>query len=121
VKHQLDPVKAKLAAQIIRDQEQRLETLEAENQELTEKTAKFERERECLTIAHKLAEIGRIPNDFGSILEKAASIADSDKDIEVIKEAIDMSQNNFDLGQLGEDGPSDGNEDAITNYLLSLT
>ena len=116
-----DPTKAKLAAKIIKSQSKELDELRVKTANLEEEVSKFKRFEECIKIAYSLSEIGRISKDFGSILEKAESIASSDKDLSVIKEAIDMTQNNFDLGSPDNSRPGvGGGIDAITEALMSL-
>lgn len=117
---QLDPTMAKLAAKIILDQEARIAELEKDASNASNELLRLRREKECLKIAHKLAEIGRISSDFTSISEKADSLAESDKNLEVVKEAIDVAQNNFDLGHVDESTPSSGGYDAITEALMGL-
>ena len=116
-----DPSRAKLAAQIIKSQQNELESAKEKIAALEDEVSKLQRFDECIKIAHQLSEIGRISKDFGSIIEKAESIANSDKDLSVIKEAIDMAQNNFDLGSIDNSKPGlGGGTDAITEALISL-
>jgi len=116
----LDPTRAKLAANIIKSQRDELDSANVKVAELSKDIEQLKRYQECVKIAHQLSEIGRIPKDFGSILEKADSLASSETKLEVIKEAIDMAQNNFDLGSPDNTKLVGGKTDAITEVLMSL-
>jgi 23S rRNA-/tRNA-specific pseudouridylate synthase len=116
----LDPTKAKLAAKILKQQRAELSSAIEKNAELAKELEQLKRQQECVKIAYQLSEIGRIPKDFASILEKAGSLAESDTKLEVIKEAIDMAQNNFDLGSLDNTKLVSGRTDQLTEVLMSL-
>lgn len=115
----MSPEMAKEASRILRSQLERIEGLEKQATKLSEENAAYRRREECLKIAHQLSEIGRIPKDFGSILERAEKLAASDKDLSVIKEAIDMAQSDFELGTVAHSKPGLGpGTDPITAALL---
>lgn len=115
-----NPTKAKLAAKIMKQQIADLSSAYEKNAELSKELDQLKRQQECVKIAYQLSEIGRIPKDFASILEKAGSLAESDTKLEVIKEAIDMAQNNFDLGSLDNTKLVSGRTDQLTEVLMSL-
>ena len=99
----LDPQVAKTAAVLLRKQQVEIHRLEKVASEKETRVAQLERFCECLKIAHQLSEIGRIPKDFVSIEKRAETLAASDKDLSVVKEALDMSMGAFDLGTVSSD------------------
>jgi hypothetical protein len=115
----LSPEMAKQASVMLRKQAAYIEQLEKNAASMQAEHAKLLRERECLKIAHQLSEIGRIPKDFASITERAEKLAASDKDLSVIKEAIDLAQLDFGLGTVAHSKPGLGaGVDALTAALL---
>lgn len=115
----LHPEMAKEASAMLRRQHAYIESLEKSASSLREENEKLIREKECLKIAHQLSEIGRIPKDFASITERAEKLAASDKDLSVIKEAIDLTQHDFGLGTVAHSKPGLGaGTDALTAALL---
>jgi uncharacterized protein YPO0396 len=116
----LDPTQAKLAAKIIKSQQAELESANVKVAELSKDLEQLQRYQECVKIAHQLSDKGIIAKDFDSILEKAESLSSSGAKIEVLKHAMDMAQNNFDLGSPDNTKLSGGRTDAITEVLMSL-
>lgn len=116
----LDPTKAKLAAKIMRKQQAELSSATEKIAELSKDLDLMKRHQDCVKIAHQMSEKGIIPRDFGSILEKAESLSASDTKLEVIKEAMEMAQSNFELGSPDKNKSVGGRADAITEVLMSL-
>lgn len=117
----LNPSKAKLAAQVLKSQQGEIESFKTKVAELETELSSLKRFNECVKLAHQLSEKGIVSKNFDTIMEKAESLAESGKDLSVFKEAIDMAQSNFDLGSPDNSKTGLGRGiDVFTEALISL-
>lgn len=117
----LDPHKAKLAASIIKAQRDEINEVTEKLASANEELEKLKRLDQCMKLAHQLSERGIITKSYTAIVDRAEEIANSDKDLAVIKEAMEMAQNNFDLGTVDNSKQSVGNStDAFAEAIMSL-
>lgn len=92
--------------------------LRAENEDLREKLAEYERSERIEKIAKSMQEKGiDVSSSMEEKVERIKEAAERGRSLEVIEEAVEMTAPNGDLAKLAED-VSGNSGDQLTAYLL---